>query len=164
MWVRLSRDTFSLQLHTAEPWIREFRGSVAKKRRGSPNMSFMIGLAEMRESVRMNVFTSFSCLSKCCWGDDRRKVLCADLGQTGRNICWNWIMSFICSLLEQIHSQKYLHLQLRCDDGVAHIHLPSISSPFGGELIVIRNRPWKERPAVFDSRRYSNPVNLVFNF
>lgn len=73
MWVRLSRDTFSLQVHTAELWIREFWGSEAKKRRGSPNTSFMIGLAEMRESPRMNVFTSFSCLSKCCGEDDRRK-------------------------------------------------------------------------------------------
>lgn len=50
-------------------------------------------------------------------------------------------MSFNCSLLEQIHSQKYLYLQLRCDDAVAHIHLPSISSLFGGEQIVIRNGP-----------------------
>lgn len=74
IWVRVSRETFSLQLHTAELWIREFRGSEAKKRRGSPNTSFMIGLAEMRESARMNVFASFKCLSKCCGGeDDRRK-------------------------------------------------------------------------------------------
>lgn len=73
MWVRLSRETFSLQLHTAEQWIRGFGGTEAKKRRGSPNKSFMIGLAEMRESARMNVFTSLSRLSKCCGGEDHRK-------------------------------------------------------------------------------------------
>lgn len=45
-------------------------------------MSFMIGLAEIRESVRMNVLTSFSCLSKFCGGgDDKRKqcVICKSI-------------------------------------------------------------------------------------
>ena len=128
MWVRLSRDTFSLQLHTAELWIREFWGSEAKKKRGSPNMSFMIGLAEMRESARMNVFTSFSCLSKCCGGED---VFYADLLR--RIICFPFRINAL--------SKTHFYLQLRCDDGVAHFHLPSVSSLFGGEHVVIRNRP-----------------------
>lgn len=77
MWVRLSRDTFSLQLHTALPWIREFGGTEDKKRRGSPNNSFMIGLAEMRESARMIAFTSLSCRSKCCRRQDDKRKTCS---------------------------------------------------------------------------------------
>lgn len=50
-------------------------------------------------------------------------------------------MCFISSLLEQIHGKEYLYLQLRYDDGIADFQLPSISSLFGGELIVIWNRP-----------------------
>lgn len=107
MWVRLSRDTFSLQLHTAEPWIREFWGSEAKKKRGSPKMSFMIGLAEMRESARMNVFTSFSCLSKCCGGEDDKRghLLYAVLLQYNQAALVHRIGPCICSLSE--HNQMH---------------------------------------------------------
>ena len=64
MWVRLSRDTLSLQLHTAEPWMSEAWGSEDMNRTGSPNTRFMMGLEETRVSVRMKPLTLLRCLSR----------------------------------------------------------------------------------------------------
>lgn len=70
MWVRLCREIFSLQLHTAEQWMGESLGTEAKNRRGSPTRSIMTGLAQTRESAWIREFTSFSCRFRCCGGDD----------------------------------------------------------------------------------------------
>lgn len=151
MWVRLIKDTFSLQLHTAEQWIRESEGSEAKKRRGLPNMSFMIGLAEIRESAWMNVLTSFSCLSKCYEGEDDRGLQCVMCKSITKRS--NWFVntkSVLQLFLFRIH-RKLFYLEMRCDDGCAHFHLPSISSLFGGKPIVIRDRPLRGRQNVFNS-------------
>lgn len=40
-----------------------------------------------------------------------------------------------------MHFHLLNYLKLRCNDSIAHFHLPSISTVFGGEQIVIRNRP-----------------------
>lgn len=123
MWLRLINDTFSLQFHTAEQWIREFWGSEVKKSRGLPNMSFIIGLAEMRESVWMNVLTSFSFLSKCCEGeDDRRKqcVICKFITK-GRTGSWK---------KKKIYTNIYTFIR-----GMMMTLFTSISHPFLASLV-----------------------------
>ena len=65
MCVRLSRESSSLQLHTAWLWIREPRGREARKRRGSQYFSLKTGSQDTRSSAWIRSLASFSRLSRC---------------------------------------------------------------------------------------------------
>ena len=65
MCVRPCRESSSLQLHTAWPWIRD-RGREARKRCGSQNISLKTGSRDTRASARTRSLASFSRLSRCC--------------------------------------------------------------------------------------------------
>lgn len=66
MWARLSRETRSLQLHTAVPWIRDDWGSEVRNSCGSPYISFITGLDDTLSSSLMKVFTCASRPSNTC--------------------------------------------------------------------------------------------------